>query len=140
MRPPGTAPGRTIETLEEASMSLVERIGEWHKPWLEQGLTQGREQGLAQGREQGLAQGREQGLAQGREQGLAQGREQGLVNERALLMRQASSRFGHPAGEQTAVALADISDPERLADVGEWIVTCATHAELRRRLAGLKVS
>ena len=132
MRPPGTAPGRTIETLEEASMSLVERIGEWHKPWLEQGLTQGREQGLAQGREQGLAQGREQGLAQGREQG--------LVNERALLMRQASSRFGHPAGEQTAVALADISDPERLADVGEWIVTCATHAELRRRLAGLKVS
>ena len=120
MLPPGTAPGRAIGTLEDASMSLVERIGEWHKPWLEQG--------------------REEGFEQGRERGLEQGREQGLANERALLARLASSRFGGAAGDRVVTALADVSDPERLGDVGEWIVTCATSEELRRRLAGLNGS
>ena len=124
MLPPGTAPGRAIGTLEDASMSLVERIGEWHKPWLEQG------------REEGFEQGRERGL----EQGLEQGREQGLANERALLGRLASSRFGGAAGDRVATALADVSEPERLGDVGEWIVTCATSEELRRRLEGLNES
>ena len=112
MRPPGTAPGRAIGTLEDASMSLVERIGEWHKPWLEQGRQEGRKQG----------------------------REEGLASERALLARLASSRFGGAAGDQVVTALADVSDPERLGDVGEWIVTCATSEELRRRLAGLNGS
>ena len=108
MRPPGAAPGRAIGTLEDASMSLVERIGEWHKPWLEQGREEGRKEGLA--------------------------------SERALLARQASSRFGGVAGEQVVDAVAELSDPERLADVGEWIVTCATREELQRRLAGLSAS
>ena len=112
MLPPGTAPGRAIGTLEDASMSLVERIGEWHKPWLEQGRQEGRKQG----------------------------REEGLASERALLARLASSRFGGAAGDQVVTALADVSDPERLGDVGEWIVTCATSEELRRRLAGLNGS
>ena len=108
MRPPGTAPRRAIRTLEDASMSLVERIGEWHKPWLEQGREEGREEGLA--------------------------------SERALLVRQASSRFGGPAGEQVATALAEVSDPDRLAEVGEWIVTCATGEELQAHLADLNGS
>lgn len=113
-------------------MSLVERIGEWHKPWVEQGVVRGLEQGLERGREQGLERGREQGLVLGREQGLA--------SERALLARLASSRFGGAAGERVASALADVSDPERLADVGEWIVTCATPEELEARLAELNAS
>ena len=136
MRPPGAPPGRAIRTLEDASMSLVERIGEWHKPWVEQGVVRG----LERGREQGLERGREQGLEQGREQGLALGREQGLASERALLARLASSRFGDAAGGRVASALAEVSDPERLADVGEWIVTCATSEELEARLAGLNAS
>ena len=113
LRPPGTAPGRAIATLEDASMSLVERIGEWHKPWLQRGIEQGREQGIEQAREQGLA------------------------HERTLLARLASVRFGAGAGDLMAVALAGVSDRERLADVGEWIVTSATREELDRRLAGL---
>ena len=69
MRPPGAPPARAIRTLEDASMSLVERIGEWHKPWVEQGVVRGLERGL----------------------------EQGLASERALLARLASSRFGGAA-------------------------------------------
>ncbi len=108
LRPPGTRTSRAIGTLEDASMSLVDRIGEWHKPWLEQGREEGREEGMA--------------------------------SERALLTRLASTRFGGPAGQEMAAAVADVSDPERLADVGEWIVTCATPEELHRRLAGLNAS
>ena len=43
-------------TLEDAKMTLVERVGEWPKQW----LREGREQGFAQGRKQGREQGVEQ--------------------------------------------------------------------------------
>ena len=64
----------------------------------------------------------EQLIRQGREQG----REQGLAHERALLHRQAASRFGADTAERMAAVLAGISDPERLAEVGEWLVRCDT--------------
>ena len=67
-------------------------------------------------------------------------REQGLASERALVARLASSRFDGAAGGRVASALADVSDPERLADVGEWIVTCATHEELQARLSRMTAS
>ena len=38
-------------------------------------------------------------------------------------------------GSRLAVALADVTDPVRLAQVGEWIVECETAAELLARLA-----
>ena len=46
LAPAGTAmpPART---LEDAKMTLVERVAEWPKQW----LREGREQGLAEGRE-----------------------------------------------------------------------------------------
>ena len=66
-----------VRTLEE-SMTLVERVAEWPKQWLQEG----------------------------REQGIAEGREQGIDQQRALLCRQATARFdadtadppGRPAG------------------------------------------
>ena len=46
--------------LEEASITLVERVAEWPKQW----LRERREQGVAEGRSQGVAEGPEQGLTQ----------------------------------------------------------------------------
>ena len=123
MLPPGTVPGRAIGTLEDASMSLVERIGEWHKPWLEQG----REEGFEQGRERGLEQGLEQG-------GSKDWRTSAPCSDGGFVTLRGA------AGDRVATALADVSEPERLGDVGEWIVTCATSEELRRRLEGLNES
>ena len=40
-----------------------------------------------------------------------------------------------PAGRQLAAALAEVTDPGRLAQVGEWIIECGTAAELFARLA-----
>ena len=70
-------------------------------------------------------------------EGIEQGLEQGLAHERALLRRQAASRFGEDTAARLAEALAQVTDPERLADVGEWLVRCDTGAELLARTAGL---
>ena len=69
-------------------------------------------------------------------EGLEQGREQGLAHERALLRRQAASRFGEDTAARLSEALAQINDPERLAEVGEWLVRCDTGAELLARVVG----
>ena len=115
-----------IRTLEEASMSLVERVAEWPKQWLQEGREQGRAQGVAEGREQGRAQG----VAEGREQGLTQGVDQ----QRALLCRQAAVRFDAATAARLADLLAPIADPERLAEVGDWLVRCDTAAKFLARL------
>ncbi len=69
------------------------------------------------------------------EQGLERGIEQGRVEERALLCRLAARKFDAATGQQLAAALADVTDPGSLAQVGEWIIECGTAAELFARLA-----
>ena len=70
-----------------------------------------------------------QWLQEGLERGIAQGLEQ----QRALLRRQAGSRFDAGAAERLAPVLERIADPERLADVGDLIVRCETADELLAR-------
>ena len=82
-------------------MTLVERVAEWPKQWLREGL------------------------------------KQGLAHERALLRRQAASRFGEDTAARLSETLAQVTDPERLAEVGEWLVQCDTGAELLARVAGM---
>ena len=81
-------------------MTLVERVAEWPKQW----------------------------LREGRQQGVAEGREQGVDQQRALLCRQAAARYDGDAAARLADLLAPIADPERLADVGDWLVRCETAA------------
>ena len=107
-----------VRTLEETGMTLVERVAEWPKQW----LREGREQGIVEGHERGVAEGREQGRAQGLTQGVAQG----VAQQRALLCRQAAARFDADTADRLANLLAPIADPERLAEVGDWLVRCDT--------------
>ena len=100
-------------------MTLVERVAEWPKQWLQEG------------REQGVKDGIEQGV------------EQGLVHERGLLRRLAASRFGAETAERLSGVLAGVTDPERLAEVGEWLVRCETGSEFLARVepaAGLRTA
>ena len=96
-------------TLEDMRMTVVERVSEWPKQW------------VREGREQGLREGIEQGIEQGR------------AEERALLVRMAVSRFGTDTAERLSTVLTDVADPERLAEVGEWLVRCETPEEFLAR-------
>ena len=71
----------------------------------------------------------EQWLREGREQGLERGR----AEERALLCRLAARKFDAETAEGLAGLLDRLTDPERLAEVGEWIIECGTGVELLDR-------
>ena len=79
-------------------MTLVERASEWPKQW----------------------------LWEGRELSTREVVEQGLAHERTVLRRMVASRFGEDIVERLPEASAGIADPERLAEVGEWLVRCDT--------------
>ena len=111
---------------------LEENVREWTREWLEQG----RAQGIEQGRAQGIEQGRTEGIEQGRTEGIEQGRTEGIEQERALLCRQAGRKFDAGAAEGLAAALAGVTDPDRLAQVGDWIIECVTAADLLARVRG----
>ena len=100
--------------LEDMAMSLVDRVAEWRKPYIEQGI--------------------EQGISLGREQGISLGREEGIEHERQLLRRLAATRFDSATADSLAVAIGAEADPQRLEEVGEAIVRCATGGELLRKI------
>ena len=64
----------------------------------------------------------------------AKGRAEGHAEQRALLCRQAALRFDAATAERLAARLADIDDPAVLAAAADWIVLCASGAELLARL------
>ena len=75
------------------------------------------------------------GMREGRDQGVREGMVQGLAHERTLLRRMAASRFGTETAERLAETLAGITDPECLAEIGEWLVRCETGGEFLARVA-----
>ena len=107
---PRDAPPPAVFTVEEARMTLEERVSQWPRQWRQEGL------------EQGIEQGRAQGIKEGR------------ARERALLCRQAARKFSDDTSERLAAALAGVTDPNRLALVGDWVIECATAAELVARV------
>ena len=56
--------------------------------------------------------------------GIQRGREQGLTEERRLLCRQAGRKFGVETAGRLSGLLDDLTAPEPLAEVGEWIIDC----------------
>ena len=58
----------------------------------------------------------------------------GLEQQRTLLCRQAAARFGADTATRLADALAPIADPDRLAEVGDWLVRCDTATDFLARL------
>lgn len=70
-----------------------------------------------------------QWFREGREQGIERGRSE----ERALLSRLASRKFDAGTAERLSGLLNGITDAERLAEIGEWIIESGTGAELLDR-------
>ena len=69
----------------------------------------------------------------GQVDGMARGRAEGIERERALLLRQANRRFGTDIAEALSELIKGTDDPNRLMEVGDWVVDCATGRELLDR-------
>ena len=109
--------GTVLESLpgsEEVGPMLQELVAGW----------------VAEGREQGLKEGVEQGIERGIEQGIERGRSE----ERRRLCRQAALKFTAETAPRLSVLLQRLTDPERLEQVGDWIIECATEEELLARV------
>ena len=97
-------------TLEDARMTLEERVAHWPDEWIHQGIEQGRKQGIEQGRERGVAEG-----------------------QRELLRRQTEARFGSWTADRLFAALRREDDPPRLDAIALAVVRCETGDELLRQ-------
>ena len=146
---PGDAEPASVRTLEGARMTLEERVAEWPKQWFREGHEQGVREGVEQvvrqleradaepppgDASEGVGMTLEERVAEWPKQWLQEGIEQGLAHERALLRRQAATRFGAETAERLSGVLAGIADPEGLAEVGEWLVRCETGSEFLDRV------
>ena len=71
---------------------------------------------------------------EGRVEGRTEGRAEGQVE---VVRLQAVRKFGAETAERLAGRLAEISDPERAVEVGEWLLECESGEELLARVARL---
>ena len=110
-----------METMEEPPM-LAETLDEWAEEKYRLGRAEGMERGRAEGVERGRAEGVERGRFKGRVEG-----------GRALLLRQAQRRFGADVAEALSKLIEGVDDPDRLAEVADLVVDCATGSELLAR-------
>ena len=128
-------PGWTAEEIHAAlnepalsaqTSAVLERVGR----------TLGEREGTGPDHDPLLRSQRRRGYEHGRERGLERGLEHGRAEERALLCRQAARKFDDDTAQRLAVLLERTADPDRLAQAGDWIIECATGAELLDRVAG----
>ena len=84
-----------------------------------------------------LAEWAKEWYEEAHDRGVQQGIERGRAEERVLLCRLASRKFGAETGERLWGLLARLTDPERLVEVGGWIMECRTSADLLDRTGRL---
>ncbi len=94
-------------TLGELKMTLEERIAEWPKPYIAQGI------------------------AQGRTEGRAEGRTEGHINS---LCQLAAAKFGAAAKTPTAEALASLTDEHTLDAAGRHLLAATSLDDFLARL------
>ena len=74
---------------------------------------------------------------QGFERSMAQAAEWRIelaqADERALLCRMVRRKFGRRAAERLVALIRGVTDPERLEEVGDWIIDCGSEAEFLAR-------
>ena len=130
-------------TEQRVEQRLEQRVEERVEQRLEQRVAERLEQiteEVAERRAEQIAEQRAEEIAEERTRQLAkQYLAEGLEQERALLSRLTARKFDAETAARLAELLSRVDDPERLAEIGEQVIDCATGAELlacARRAAG----
>ena len=124
----------------EAMGSLAaERWKEQQRQKEAQIWAQGFVQGFMQVYEQGIERANERAKKRAQELANELGRAEALEYHRRTMGRHVTRRFNASTGERLSALLAGVSEPERLAAVGDAIIECGTGEELlavARRIVG----
>ena len=129
---------RTQERVEKVFQEIAEKgvregVGQRFREHLEK-LGERRVKELAEQHLEALAERRaEEIVRQRRARSSSEGLERGLEQERALLSRQTARKFDAETAAALAALLGRVDDPERLAEIGEQVIDCATGEELLAR-------
>ena len=115
--------------------------------WIRQAIAPAKVRGVEwppvekQGEEEGAMLLREtakewprQWLEEGRAKGLAEGRAEGQTE---VMRRMAARKFDAGTAQRLAERLAEIADPEQVAEIGEWLIECEHGDELLERVESL---
>ena len=124
--------GVDLEEVNVEGTYFRSRIGDNFRRATEAWFAEGRAEGV----EEGLRRGREQGVEQGRTQGI----ERGIEQQRALLVRQITTKFGAGAAQRVGPLLDRVADPALLAEVGDALLVSATETELVERVEAVIAS
>ncbi len=111
-------PGMGVESVLESDRleEVLDMLGTERKNWAQRV----RDECRVEFREEGRVEGREEGRVEGREEGRVEGQVQG---RRDLIVKLAGKRFGSSVTQRLAPRLQSVSDPERLDEVGVWLVS-----------------
>ena len=77
----------------------------------------------------------ERSRVEGRVEGRSEGRAEGQTD---VMRRLAARKFDRETADRLAEQLEEIPDPERLGEIGEWLLECASGEELLDRVARLR--
>ena len=124
--------GVTLEELDVEGTYFRSRIGE--------NMRRATRAWFAEGRVEGRAEGVEEGLRRGREQGIEQGLERGLEQQRALLRRMVTTKFGAGASARVEPLLARVVDAALLVEIGDVLLVSGTETELVERVESVLAS
>ena len=83
-----------------------------------------------------IAEWERQLVQDGREAKRSEAHQRLLAAQRDLLLEQVRSRFDEAAASRLRGLLDGIADTGKLTEVGRWIVTCKSPADILQRLSG----
>ena len=112
--------------LSDATLAELARVGR----------VLGAREGTTPSQDPQIGAHRREAYRHGRREGRAHGLAQALTRERLLLRRLAERKYDAEVAGKLAELLDAIAVPERLAEVGDWIIDCADGEDLLARLSG----
>ena len=72
-----------------------------------------------------------------RSAGRAEGRAESRARQVELMRRMAARKFGSATADRLVERLNRMHDPERMVEIGEWLIECESGEELLERFEGV---
>ena len=125
---------------ESGNEGLRRAVGEWMRQVYAPGRPAGAPQPVAANRTEAKTMLRErvkEWMEEERSEGRAEGRSEGRARQVELMRRMAARKFGSATADRLVERLNRMHDPERMVEIGEWLIECESGEALFERFEGV---